>query len=201
VLDEARDQRPELRRQRLVVEPLGVHARLADNLLLPGLALQAGVLQDLGPSATSPSSATAWGADGKTRAVPEVKVGLSFDLPVPLRQARGRVAVAAAQRDRAAPQPRLLTDRVDIDVDDDRFAARAAAARVAAVAAEVAAAAAVEDAERARSEVSDATLLTVNLREGATVDARLTAMDAALEVRRAEVAFDAATARILGGGP
>ncbi len=197
VLADADARRPDLARQRLVVDQIEVDARLADNQLLPGLALQAGVSQDLGPSTMVPSSSTAWSADGKTRAVPEAEVGLSFDLPVPLRQARGRIAVVQAQKQRAREQLRLLQDRVAIEVDDARSAARAAAARVAAAAAEVDAAVAVEDAERVRFDAGDATLLTVNLREGATVDARLTAIDAALEARRAEVALAAATARLL----
>lgn len=197
LIDEALQQRPDVARLRIVDEQLAVDARLADNQLLPGVSLQAGVSQDVGGSSGTPSSPTAWAAGSKTRAVPEAEVGLAVDLPIPFRQARGRVAVVQAQRARLAEQTRLAQDRVAVEVDDASSAARAAAARIDAAAAEVAAAAAVEDAERARFDAGDATLLTVNLRESATVDARLAAVDAALEARRAEVALLAATARVL----
>ncbi len=197
VVDEALDKRPDVARLRLIASQIDVDARLADNQLLPGLALQAGVSQDLGSAPAAPKSSTAWSADGKTRAVPEAEVGLSFDLPVPLRQARGRAAVVQAQKARVTEQLRLLSDRVAVEVDDARSAAQAAQERVMAATAEVEAAAAVEDAERMRFDAGDATLLTVNLREGATVDARLAAIDAALEARRAEVALLSATGRAL----
>jgi outer membrane protein TolC len=197
LVDDALRLRPDVARLRIVDEQLGVDARLADNQLLPGLSLSAGVSQDLGDSSSTPSSPTAWSAAGKTRAVPEAEVGVTFDLPVPVRQARGRVAVVQAQRTRVAAQARLLRDRVVVEVDDARSAARAAAARIAAAADEVAAAAAVEDAERVRFDAGDATMLMVNLRETATVDARLATVDAALDARRAEVALLAATAHLL----
>ncbi len=201
LVDEALSKRPDVARLRIVDEQLGVDARLADNQLLPGVALVAGVSQDLGGSSSPPpSSTTAWDADPKTRATPEAEIGLSVDLAVPFRQARGRIAVVQAQRARLAEQARLLRDRVVVEVDDAGSAARAAAARIEAAASEVDAATAVEVAERARFEAGDATLLTVNLREVATVDAQLAAVDAALEARRAEVALLAATARVLDDG-
>jgi len=197
LIDEALARRPDVVRLQIVDEQLGVDARLADNQLLPGVALVAGVSQDLGGSSSTPSSPTAWGAGDKTRAVPEAEVGVAVDLAVPFRQARGRVAVVQAQRARLAEQARLLRDRVAVEIDDAGSAARAAAARLAAATAEVDAAVDVEDAERTRFVAGDATLLTVNLREVATVDARLASIDAALEARRAEIALLAATARVL----
>lgn len=195
---DAHERRPELRRLAIVGEQLGVDVRLAENQLLPGLSLSASVSQDIGK--TSPplsSSSSVWAPDPKTRDIPDVEVGVGFDLPVPLRQARGRIAVAEAARARLEQQRRLVGDRVSLDVDDARSAAVAAAERVAAAAAEVDAAVFVEAAERVRFDAGDSTLVVVNLREVATAEARLAAAEAGLESRRAEVALAAATARLL----
>ncbi len=201
LVDEARRRRPELLRLRAVRDQLEVDRRLAENQLLPALSVTAAASQDIGP--TSPpnsSSSSVWHPDPDTRAVPDVDVGVVFELPVPLRQARGRLAATEAAILRLEHSTRFAVDRLTLEVEDARSAGRAAEARGAAVAAEVVAAEVVEGAERVRFEAGDSTLLFVNLREGATAEARLSVVDAALDARRAEVAIRAATGQLLDDG-
>lgn len=201
-LADALAARPEVLRLGHQRAQLGVERDLADNQLFPGLALSAGVSQDFGPtSAPLSSSSSVWAPDPKTRGAPEAQVGLTFELPVPVRQARGRAAALSAQAERLAEQERLVRDRVAVDVDDARSAVVAAAARVDAAAAEVAAADAVLAAERARFTSGDSTILLVNLREQAAMEAALALIDATVEAQRAAIATRAATAALLDDGP
>ncbi len=198
LLEDARALRPEPRRWRLVQAQLDAELALADNQLLPGLSLFAGVSQDIGP--TSPplsSSSTVWAPDPKTRALPDVDVGLVFELPIPLTQARGRRAAVEAARNRAAAQARLVDDRLALEVNDALSAAAAAAARLAAAEAEVSAAATAEAGEVDRYVAGDSTLFLVNQREQQTAEARLNLIEATADARRAEVASSAAAGRLL----
>ena len=138
-----------------------------------------------------------WAPDAKTRASPDVDLGLIFDLPVPLTQARGRRAAVEAARAKLAAQARLLDDRIAVDVQDALSAAVAAAGRVVAADEEVRAAGAAEAGEVARFAAGDSTLFLVNQREQQSAEARLAAIDAVVDARRAEVAWRAAAARLL----
>lgn len=194
---EARARRPELLRWRLLQGQVAVDQRVAENQLLPNLGLRAGVSQDLGPTAPPLNpSPTVWNGD-KTRDPLDVEVGVVFELPVFLRAGRGRLEVVDAQQRRLDQLARLAGDRVALEVHDALSALRAADARITAADDEVTAARAVEDGERIRFDAGDSTLLVVNLREGATAEARLATVDALLDRRRAETALLAATGRLL----
>ncbi|HEY1098192.1 MAG TPA: TolC family protein, partial [Myxococcota bacterium] len=172
----AAEQRPELRRGRLQLRQYEVDQNLADNQLLPGLAAQGGVSQDFGP--TSPpmsSSSSVWNPSPETRAYTEFKAGLSFELPVLLRAARGRRDTVIAQTTRARANLALNNDKIGLEVDDGLQAVAAAEERLGTTAAEVEAAAAVADGERLRFERGDSTLLFVNQREVAVAEAELAA--------------------------
>ena len=186
----ALSSRPELRRSRLLLQQLAVDVALADNQMLPALGVSAGVSQDFGP--TSPpksSSSSVWNPSPETRALPELRVGLGFELPVLLRSARGRQQAAAAATTRARATLALQNDRIALEVDDGVQAVAAAEERLATTATEVDAAVTVAAGERQRFEAGDSTLLLVNLREVAVADAELAAVDAAVDVGRAALAL------------
>jgi outer membrane protein, heavy metal efflux system len=194
----ALQQRPDVARARLVIDQVAVDVSLAENQLWPSLSLSGQAALDVGPTTpSSSSSSSVWNPDPKTRSSPEFDVGLSFELPVPMRQARGRLGIVEEQRVRANQQWRLLQDRVGVEIADACSAARAAGARVVAVGQEVVAAQAIEDGERARYDAGDSTLLWVNLREQATAEAELSAIDATIDSQRAAIMRDAATADLL----
>ena len=182
--------RPELRRGRLLLEQLAIDAAVADNQLLPALGITAGVSQDFGP--TSPptsSSPSVWNPSPETRAPPEFRVGLAFEMPVLLRGARGRREVVVAATTRARAALALQGDRIALEVDDGLQALSAAEERLAMTAVEVEAATAVAAGEWRRFQAGDSTLLVVNLREVAVADAELAAVDAAGDLGRAALAL------------
>jgi outer membrane protein, heavy metal efflux system len=196
-VQQALAQRPDLQRLRMNVEQLQLEASFAWSQLLPNLQLSLAASQDIGDAtaAVDPPS-TAWQADGKTRSTPEFDIGLTFDMPVLLRQARGRQAVVEAQRERAQQSIRLLEDRIRNDVEDAHSAERAATERAIAARAEIDAALQVQVAEQSRFDAGDSTLLQVNLREVATAEAQVVLVDALADLMRANAARAAALATL-----
>ncbi len=186
----ASSSRPELRRGRLLLQQLAIDAAVADNQLLPALGLSAGVSQDIGPtSPPSSSSSSVWNPSPDTRALPEVRVGLGFEMPVLLRGARGRQQAVVAATTKARASLALLDDRIGLEVVDSVQALAAAEERLAMTATEIEAANAVADGEHQRFEAGDSTLLMVNLREVALAEAELAAVDAAADVGRAALSL------------
>jgi outer membrane protein, heavy metal efflux system len=190
-------QRPDVQRGRWLFEQAGVEVRLAENQLLPTLSLSAQAGVDVGPDTLSSSSSSVWNPDPKTRTTPEFGLSLNFELPVLLRQARGRLSMLEEQRIRQQQQWRLVQDRVGVEVADACSATVAASGRVKATHEEVTASLAVENGERARYDGGDSTLLWVNLREQGTAEAQLSAIDAAVDVQRAAIMRGVATADLL----
>lgn len=199
LLERATRGRPEARRARLQLEILAVDEALTDNQLLPGLSLTGSVSQDIGGTSDPlSSSSSVWNPDPKTRALPEGRVGLSFDLPIPQRAARGRSALVQALQGRARASLQLTMDRIALEVDDALQALTAAREREITTRAEVEAALSVADGERQRFEGGDSTLLLLNLREVAAAEARIAAADAVIDAGRAEVVVQLVSAGLLG---
>jgi outer membrane protein TolC len=197
VVELALRQRPELVGLRQAVAQSLVDERLAGNQLLPDLSVGATVSQDLGPTHEPwSSSSTVWNPDPKTRSLPDASVDLRFEVPIPQRVARGRSIVAEAAVRKARALTQLLEERITVEVDDALQQRDAAVARAAAAAVEVEAAEAVLVGERQRFEAGDSTLVIVNLREVALAEARLAAVEANVDVARAEVALRL----VIGGG-
>lgn len=189
-LDQALRARPELQELQAQLAVVDTELALADNALLPSLALSGAVSQDVGPThAPLSSSSSVWAPDAKTRDLPEASLDLSFEMPVLLRQARGRREAALAVRARTLAQLRLLQDRVAVEVMDARSAITAAEERFAAATAAQAAASVVLEGEKQRYDAGDSTLVVVNLREEALAEARLQVKEAEVEVVRARAAL------------
>ena len=182
--------RPELlllRRQR---EQLSVASELANNDILPSLRVGAGVSQDLGPTHDPlSSSSSVWNPDPKTRALPDASLSLAFQLPIPLREARGKAQAVAATTRKIEAQMVATRDRIGLEVQDALQSVTAARERVSAATEEVAASDAVLAGEVQRYQAGDTTLVVVNLREVALAEARLTLAQATVDVARAEAAL------------
>ncbi|MCS6915702.1 MAG: TolC family protein [Myxococcales bacterium] len=178
-------RRPEVLRLEALRRQAEIEARWAKNQLWPGLDLVATVSQD-------------FGAGSPTRAPTELELGVVLDLPVPNRTAIGRARAAEATVGRIGAQAQFARDRVTAEVRDALSALEAARQRLALTRQELRIARELEEAERARFELGDSTLLFVNLREQTRYETALREVDALLDYQRAMVSYRAATATLPG---
>lgn len=155
---EAIARRPDRQARLAGREQADVELRLARNQRSPRLDLSGYVAQDLGdgPAALQPF---------------ELVAAVELEIPIPLRQARGRVQMASAERGRVDAELRLLDDQIAVEVLDARSAVLAAYQRARLASEQVALAEALAEAEYRRFTLGAGDLLLVNLRELATADA------------------------------
>jgi outer membrane protein TolC len=183
-LQGALERRPELDRLRAQREQTQVEERWADNQRMPAIDFAVMGSQDLG--------------QGSEKRDPfELELGLVIDIPIERNVADGRVRAAQAQRARVDAQERFAIDRVEADVRDASVALVAAHERVRIARQEVTLAHQLETGERERFELGDSSLLIVNLREQAALEAEVRVIDALADYHKARAALDAATARLL----
>jgi cobalt-zinc-cadmium efflux system outer membrane protein len=178
----ALSRRPEPRKLELAVEQLRVEQRLADNQRLPALDFAALVSTDLG-------------CCDEKRGKPVVEAGLLFDVPIPGRALEGRARAAAAAVRRGEAVARLARDRVVAEVRDAVSAVEAARQRAELALSEAKVAERLEALERKRFESGDSTLLIVNLREQATLEARVRAVESLADYHKAKASLRAAEGR------
>ncbi|MQA30746.1 MAG: hypothetical protein GEU82_13070, partial [Luteitalea sp.] len=81
------------------------------------------------PEPLSGGAATSWAALLNNR-FPDLSVGLSFELPLGRREARGQIGAAQAARRQATARLASLRDRIEIEVRDAVTAVETAAGRV-----------------------------------------------------------------------
>jgi outer membrane protein TolC len=165
-IDEARHRRPELKRLEQQREQAEIERDLQQNQQAPGVDVSLVGAQDLGA--------------GNPKLVnrEELYAGVSIDLPLQRRVARGRTQTAEANLERLAADFRLTSDRIAADVKDAISAVKAAHRRVGIARQQRAAAQQLEEGERARFDLGDSSLLFVNLRELANGDAALAEAEA-----------------------
>jgi len=175
--------RPELQRLGVQRAQIEVEWEFAQNQLAPGIDLSVIASKDLGDATAglSPKLGT-----------PTLEAGLTFELPIPNRANRGRVNAAVASASKLDEQTRLVRDRIVADVRDSRSAIDAARERVVLARREIDVTTSLEASERARFDLGESTLLIVNLREQATAEARLRAVDALTDFHRAVASYRAA---------
>lgn len=155
---EAVARRPDRQARLAGREQADVELRLARNQRGPRLDLSSYVAQDLG--------------DGPAPLQPfELVAAVELEIPIPLRQARGRVQSASAERGRIDAELRLLDDQIAVEVLDAHSAELAAYQRARLAAEQVTLAEALAQAEYRRFTLGAGDLLLVNLRELATADA------------------------------
>lgn len=163
---------------------------LAANDLRPRLDVRAEASQDFGGG----------GATAYVRRPAEAVVGLRFTLPLEQRQARGRLAEAAAETESLNQRRRLLEQQLTVEIANLKTQV-GGSDRIAHLASEEAGLAArMADAERRRFGLGASDFILVNLREEAAADARLRQVDAEyrLSASRAELVASLVDRRQLG---
>ncbi len=184
-LQTAFEQRPEPRRLRLQRDKAAVELRLAANQTLPSLNAVVAAAQDVGPGTSSLS-----GPNGLDRTT--VSAGVTFQLPVERRDARGRVMTAQAQLVQIEQQLRQAEDVVRADVQDTFFALERAFEFHQQAKKRVELARLVARAEREQLRLGRSDVLRVTLREQATFDAEIAEIGARQDYFRALADFRAA---------
>ncbi len=152
------------------------------NQLAPGIDLQLVAAADIGPRLAARPDLSE----------PVLDLSLFIDVPLQTRLTRGRASVAGAQRQRAQLQQAYALDLVSAEVRDAHSTLETAWARVDASRSEVALATRLEQGERVLFDQGDTHLLTVNIREQQTAEARLRLVDALLDYQRGTAALRAA---------
>lgn len=178
----AHERRPELRRLALTRAAAVVELRLASNNRAPRIDVDAYAAKDIG--AVDPSFAYLRPA--------ELGVGVTVELPLALRGARGKLRRAEAEMARIDAELRLARDTVALEIRDAHSALVAAHARLDLAREQLTLARALEQAERSRFGLGDSTLLLVNLREQAAADAAVQELEALGDYHRAAVDLRAA---------
>ncbi len=182
MLAEALERRPELRRFALQRKMAQVELQLARNLRSPRVDLDAQVARDMGR--VKPADAYLLPT--------EFTAGVSIEVPLALRTARGKLRRAEAEVARIDAELRFARDIVAAELRDAHSALVAAHARVALAREQLALTHTLEQAERSRFKLGDSTLLLVNLREQATTDAATQELEALGEYHRAAADLRAA---------
>lgn len=178
-----RIERPDLEAILVRLEQTAARRRLAENDLLPRVDVRAEAAKDVGPE----------GLGGFTRTPAEAIVGVRFSLPLERRQARGRIAEAAAQADALLRRRQLIEDQILVEVNGLAIAVTAAERLVALAGDETALANRMAEAERRRFQLGASDFIVVNLREESAADARLRQLDAQFRRSAARAELVAAT--------
>lgn len=152
------DRRPDLAAVQRTRARAQVEVQLARNQRSPSIDASAWVAKDLGR--------------GPAELLPvEVAAVLEVEIPIPLRQARGRLQTARADLRQVDAELRFATDRVAVEVRDAHSAVAAAFQRARLAGEQVELARELARAELRRFNLGAGDLLLVNLREVATATA------------------------------
>lgn len=173
--------RPDLKGNTLTLTQNKIERDLQKNQMLPALDLRLIGSQDIG-------------AGSATRRPFEFAVGLVLDVPLAMRLQRGRVQAAEANFAKSEALLRLQRDRIALEVRDAQNAELTAIERYTATVKEAQLAEEVAKLERARFALGDSTILFVNLRETASLEAQSRAVEAAADAHRASIDLLAVTA-------
>lgn len=178
----ALERRPEVRRLHAQRAQIEIDREFARNQMMPAVDVVLSASQDLG-------------AGPYQRRGPDIEAGLTLEIPILNRTARGRLEVARAGLARIDEQLRFARDRIGADVRDALSALETARQRAEIAAQELEVARGVAAAERTNFEMGNSTILAVNLREQAAAEAALREVDARADFQRALAFYRAATAR------
>jgi HAE1 family hydrophobic/amphiphilic exporter-1 len=213
-LDAARRNRPELEELRLRVSQRDAEASLARDGLRPRLDLVAGYtvrgfagdLEPYGhpfanlpvslPSSLSGGIGNSW-SNLFDRKFPDAVVGLSFELPLGHREARGQLGAAEAERRRAAASLAHTHDRIAVEVMNAITALETAASRIQAARAGLAAAETQLRAEQDRFSVGLSTNFFVLTRQNDLAVAQLAEIAALTDYRKARTEVARASGSLL----
>jgi outer membrane protein TolC len=182
-------RRPELWLLQLEAERANVDVRQASNLALPAFDGLVSGSQDVG----SPTS------EKRDKSQFELEAGVAFEVPLQRREAIGKLRAAQGKLAQVTAKRRLSEQKIVAQVQGARTALTAAYAGLQQAERNVELARQMEDAERVKFERGDSDLLLVNIREQATADAAVLAVDAAATYFMAQAQLRAATAGELAG--
>ena len=181
-VDVAATNRPEVRILDIERERLRVAGRAASNELLPEMDLAVKGSQDFG----RPSSST------EDKGPFKLEAGVTFDLPVQRREARGKQAEVAAKTAQLDWKLQFAREKAAARLREADTALTQALAREAEASRSLELAARLEDAERFAMSEGDSDLLRLNLRETQTARARSTRIDVLLEALEAWTEYQVA---------
>lgn len=175
----ALDRRPDARALDADRAAAEVQVRLARNQRAPAVDVQAFAARDLG------------GGPAELRPT-ELGVGVTVEMALPLRKARGELRAAQAKVGQVDAKRRALRDRVEAEVREAWVSVEAAAQRVTLARLQRDAAEELAEAERELLRAGSSDLLDVNLRERAAADAATLEIDALAEYHSAHADLAAA---------
>jgi outer membrane protein TolC len=188
-LQTALESRPEPRRLRLQRDKAAVDLRLAMNQTLPSVNAVVAAAQDVGRGKSSLS-----GPNGLDRTT--LSAGVTFQLPVQQRDARGRVMTAQAQLVQIEQQLRNAEDVVRAEVQDTFSALERAYEFYEQAKKRVGLARLVAEAQRRRLQGGPGDVLLVTLREQAAFEAEVIEIGAQQNYFRALADFRAAVGMV-----
>lgn len=174
--------RPEILRLQLSMDKVALDRRLAKNNLLPNLDLAVEARQTPGNDPAKDSDAT------------ELEAKLELKLPFQRREAKGRLDVAAAQRERLLQEQVFARDRISADVRDSYSALIAAHDALKQTRLNVELSQQLQEAESERVKQGAADLLALQLREQAMFESKVLEVEAQAEYFRAQANYRAAIA-------
>jgi outer membrane protein TolC len=185
----ALQRRPELERLRQQRAQTDVERRLARNQTMPNIDFGFNYFQDTGRTA-------------RVLAGPqELRTSVTFELPFQRRNAFGRLYSADARIRQIEQRERFARDQIVAEVKDAYSAVVTAFQRANYIKNEVVTTRRVEDGERARFELGDTNLFTLNLRELATAEAAIREVNALADYYRAFALYDLSVAQALARRP
>lgn len=183
--------RPDAAVLRIAARKLEVDQRLARNQRSAAIDLRGMVAKDFGAADPTLDDSLVSGL------LPvEVQTGLSIEVPIPLRKARGDLERVRADKRRVDLDVRWLSDRIEMEVRSAHASLVAAYRNVSLARRAVAVSERLAEAERRRFVRGDSDLIRVNLREIAATDAATAEVDALAAYHRAVADYVAAV-----GGP
>lgn len=181
-VDQALQRRPEVIRFELATSKLDVDRRLMKNQLLPNLDLGVTASQDFGEKIYEDKDEL------------EVQAGVELRVPLQRRSAKGRLEEIEGQLSQLSNERRFAQDRIRNEVRDAYSALRAADGQITQTGLNVDLARELQAAEADRFKSGAADLLALQLREQATFDAQVLAVEARTEFFRALADYRAASA-------
>ncbi len=181
-IEQALQQRPELRIMDLVRRQYEVEYAQAQNTTLPNLDAVVTGSQDVGEP-TSPK---------RDKSPFELEASLYFDVPLQRRKARGKMTVVEGKIAQLAAKRRLVADKISVEVQSAKVALQAALVQVEQSREAVLLAEDLAERERQNLERGLSDLLKVTLREQYAVESAEKAIAALLQYFRAQADLRAA---------
>lgn len=188
-IDIALLQRPELQRLRLQRERTAVELELARNQMLPGLNLGLEGAQDVGYGSNYSKTPLVTGTQlDRTTYI----ASLQLDLPLQLRDARGRALATQAALTQLSFQEQFQRDRIAAELRDAASSLERSYELLKKARENVAVARKVESGERERFTRGQGTIVILNLRELVAAEASFAEVDALAEYHRSMADYRAA---------